>query len=109
MDQGLRPRGPSRLGDVARPVDMDAMHFAPEHAAQIDDRARALSRAADAVGIGDVGFDEAELADLAKRLDEEGLARITPGDAHPSAALEQELADVAADESTAAEDGDELP
>ena len=37
-----------------------------------------------------------------------GLARVALRDPDPNAALQQEFADVAADESAAAEDGDQL-
>ena len=57
----------------------------------------------DAVTVGDVGPNEAELADLGERLDDIGLFRIALRDPDPDSALEQEFADVAADETAAAE------
>ena len=45
----------------------------PKTPTRLIDGARAFERAADAVRIGDVRLDEAELADLAQRLDEIGL------------------------------------
>ena len=71
------------------------------------DRGRALDRALDRRGAGEVGDDEADLAGLPERLEEEGLARLALGDAQPRAGLEQRFADIAADEAAAAEDGDE--
>ena len=87
---------------------MDRLHLAAEHADEVDDRAGVLDRTPDAGSVGDVRLDETELADLAERLDEISVARITRGDAHPHAALQQEFADVAADEAVAAEDRDQL-
>ena len=43
----------------------------------------------------------------AERLQEPGAARVALGDAHPDAGLEQRFADVAADESAAAENRDQ--
>ena len=59
----------------------------------------------------DPSGDEEELsgsADLGQWLDDIRPLRVTLRDADPHSALEQEFADVAADESTAAEDGDQL-
>ena len=74
---------------------------------QVDHRARAVDRALDRRRAGEVGADDADLADLPERLEEEGLARVALGDAQPRAGLEQRFADVAADEAAAAENGDE--
>ena len=61
-----------------------------------------------AIAIGDVGLHEAELADLAQRLDEIGVARIALRNPDANTASQQEFADVAADESAAAKDGHKL-
>ncbi len=87
---------------------MDPLHLRAEQPAQVHHRAGAVHGVADRSRIGDVGTFEAELPDLAERLDEEGLARIALGNPHPDAALQQSFADVAADESAAAEDGYKL-
>ena len=96
------------LGDVAGALDMDAVHRLPNTPHRFTTARRALHRVAHAVGIGDVGFLEAELSDLGERLEEIVVARIAARDADPDSAPEQEFADVAADESGAAEDGDKL-
>jgi len=98
----------SGIADMAGAIDMDAAHPASEHPAEIDDRARAMDGGPNAVRVGDVRRLRAELADLAQGLDDVGLARIALGDAHPDPGFEQEFADIAADESTAAEDGYKL-
>ena len=82
--------------------------MALEHADEVDDRGRSIDRAGDAVGVVDVGADEAQLADLAQRLDEVSEARLARRDAHPDAAFHQRLADIAADESAAAEHRDQF-
>ncbi len=69
---------------------------------------RPADRVADAVGIGDVRPDEAVLADLGERLDEIAARGIARRDPDPGARLQQQFADVAADKSVAAKDGDEL-
>ena len=58
-------------------------------------------------GRGQIGGDEGDLADPAQRLEEPGAARIALGDAQADPGLEQDFADVAADETAAAEDGDQ--
>jgi hypothetical protein len=63
---------------------------------------------ADGVAIGHVGADEPELANLAERLDEVGVARLAGDDPGARAGLEQLLANVAADEAAAAENRHEL-
>jgi hypothetical protein len=63
---------------------------------------------ADALGIRDVGAFEAELANLAEWLDDMRLSGIPLGDADPDPALQQEFADVAADETAPAEYRDKL-
>ena len=108
MDQRLSAKLPRSFGNIAGAIDMDLLHFGSEHAAEVHDRARAMDRAADALSIGDVRYFEAELADLAERLDDIGLARIALGNPHPHTAAEQEFADIAADKSAAAEQGYEL-
>ena len=50
---------------------------------------------------------EGDLADLAERLEEPGAARVALGDAQAESGLQQDFADVAADETAAAEDGDQ--
>jgi hypothetical protein len=87
---------------------MDAAHLRAEHAGEVDGRAGAMKREPDAGGIAEIGGDGTELPDLRQRLDGIGLARVALGDADPDSALEQEFADVAADESAAAEDGYKL-
>ena len=67
-----------------------------------------FDRALDAGRVPDVGLDDSKLADLAQRLDEIGIARVAAGNPDSDAALHQKLADVAADESIAAEYGDKL-
>jgi hypothetical protein len=63
---------------------------------------------ADGFAIGHVGADEPELADLAQRLDEVGVARLAGHDPNARAGLEQLFADVAADEAATAENRHEL-
>ena len=92
-------RAPSTWTDAHRPA---------EDAAQIDDGSGALDRLAHAHRIGDIRLREAELANLAERLDDVGRARIALGDADADAALHQIFADVAADEAASAEYGDKL-
>jgi hypothetical protein len=53
--------------------------------------------------MSDVRLLEAELADLGERLEEIIVARIAAGDADADPAFEKEFADVAADETRAAE------
>ena len=84
------------------------MHSLAENAAQVDDRGRALDGVPDARSIRDVSLFKAELPDLAQRLDKVGAARVAARNAHPDSTLEQQFADVAADESAAAEDGYKL-
>src|SRR5438067_7470680 len=108
MDQRPGSGGARGLGDITRPIDVDGLHLAAEHADKVDYRLGVLDGAADTRGVGYVGLDEAELPDLAQRLDEIGVARIARGDAHPDSAFHQELADVAADEAVAAEHRDQL-
>ena len=67
-----------------------------------------MKRKPDAGGIAEIGGDGTELPDLGQRLDGVSLARVALCDTDPDAALEQEFADVAADESAAAEDGYKL-
>ena len=55
-----------------------------------------------------IGELEAELADLAERLEEIVVARVAARDTHSNAAPEQIFADIAADEIGAAENGDKL-
>ena len=75
---------------------------------QVDHRDGALDRRArGSPGAVEVGADEGDLADLAQRLEEPGAARVALGDAQANAGFQQHLADVAADEAAAAEDGDE--
>ena len=71
-----RPAVARGLGDVPRAVDMDGVHVLSNDAGEVDHRAGALDRPRDAVAVGDVGADEAELADLAERLDVVGVARL---------------------------------
>ena len=71
-------------------------------------RARALQCVADSFFIGDIGFHKAELAHLAQRLDEVGVARIAARDTDSNSASEERFADVPADESVAAKDGHKL-
>ena len=87
---------------------MDGLHPAAEDSDEVDDRGGAIDRTPDAGWLGDVRLDESELADLAQRLDEIGVARIARGDTHPDALFEQEFADVAADEAVAAENRHQL-
>ena len=103
LDQRIRPRFAPGLGNIASPINMDGAHLAAEDPAQIDHRGCAAKRVANAVPVRDVGLLEPELADLSERLDEISVAWITAGDADADASLEQGLADVAADESAAAE------
>ena len=97
----------SSLGDVAGAIDMDRGHGA-EGADQVDNCGCPLDRGAGRSGVCDIRFDEAVLADLSERLDEVRLARLAAGDADPDARFQQGLADVTADKSVAAEDGDQL-
>ena len=90
------------------PVTWTASELALEHADEVDHRGGSLDRAGDAPGIEDVGADEAQLADLAQWLDEVSEARLARRDADADAAFHQHLADVAADESAAAEHRDQL-
>ena len=87
---------------------MDVAHPGAEYPAEVDHSGRAADRMADALGIRDVGAFEAELANLAEWLDYVRLPRIALGDADPDPALQQEFADVAADETAAAEYRDKL-
>jgi hypothetical protein len=93
---------------MARAIDMDRVHLPTEYTAQVDDRGRTMNCSANAFRIGDVGPDEAELPDLAERLDDIGLARIALRDPDTNAGFHQEFANVTADESTTAEDGYKL-
>ncbi len=61
------------------------------------------TRIANAGFVGDVGAFHAQLADLGERLERIGLPRIALGDADPDPAVQQGFADIAADESAAAE------
>src|SRR6185369_16207791 len=97
-----------RFGDIAGTLDMDGRHLAPEYPHEVDRRGRAIERPPHRLFVGDVRFDEAELADLSQGLDEIAVARVAAGDTDPDSRLHQLFADVAADESVAAEDGDEL-
>src|SRR6185503_8819143 len=99
---------PRRLSDLLGAAHMHRRHPPPENPDQIDHGAGAVDGPADAVGVAEVGLDEAELADLGERLDEIIAARIARGNPHPDSAPEQELDHVTADESAAAEHGDQL-
>ncbi len=103
MDQRPSAGIARRFGDVSSAVDVNRFHLAAEDADKVHDCARAVDDTPHAVRISDVRLDETELADLAERLDEIGIARIARGDAHADPAFHQELADVAADESVPAE------
>jgi hypothetical protein len=103
MDEGACPLIPRRFGDIARSVDVNVAHSRAEHAAKVDHRCRAANRMSNAVGIRDVGAFKAELTNLAERLDDMRLSGIPLGDTHPDPTLQQEFADVAADETAAAE------
>ena len=92
------------LRDDAGAFGLYGFEIALEDADQIDDGGGALDGAGDRFAAGDVGGDEVELTDGGERLQEEGAARMALGDADPDARLEQRFADVAADESAAAED-----
>ena len=76
MDQRASAGVARCFGDVPRSIDVDRLHLPAEHADEVDDRAGAIDGTADAFGIGDVRLDETELADLAQRLDELGVARV---------------------------------
>src|SRR5436853_4942501 len=93
-----------RFGNVPGAMDMDGTHCLPEGTAKVDGGGRPSKRVAYGIGFGDVGPDEAELADLAERLDDIGLPRIALRNPDARAAFEEGFADVAADESAAAED-----
>ena len=108
VDERTRPGLLRRFGDVASATDMDGRHLAPEHPDEVDRGGRAVERPPNRLLVGDVGFNEAELADLAQGLDEIAVARVAAGHADPDPRLHQLFADIAADESVAAEDGDEL-
>ena len=108
VDKRGRLRISGRLSDVARTVDMHRLQRASEHSDQIDDRTRAFDSAPDAVPVSEIGLDKAELPDLRERLDEIVAPRIARGNADPNPAAKQEFADIAADESAAAEDGHKL-
>ena len=95
------------LLSVFAAVDMDLRHLV-EGADQVDHRIGAFNRLADAVRLGDILPDEAVSADGPERLDEVRGARVAARDTDPRSRLEQLLADVAADEAAASEDGDEL-
>src|SRR5436190_12804183 len=97
-----------RFSNVARALDVDALHGLAEDAAEIDHGGRSTDSAVNAGAVGDIRLDEPELANLAERLDHVGMARIPRGNPHSDATLEQGFAYVAADESTAAEHGDKL-
>ncbi len=86
---------------------MDGLHVV-ETADEVDRRVAAPDRARDAGGIAHVSGDELRLAEPAERLQEQRPARFAFGDAHPRAAREQLLHDIAADEAAAAEDRDQL-
>jgi len=105
-----RPGGTFARGfsDVAGTIDMHAAHLRAEHAAEVHHGRRAINRAPDALCIRYIGRDETELPDLAERLNDIRLFRIALRDPDPDAALEQEFAHVAADESAAAEHRDQL-
>src|SRR4051812_6816168 len=108
MDERLGAGAFGCLGNVPRAIDMNRLHLAPEYADEVHRGDRPVERAPDVVRIGDVGSDEAELPDRTERLDCVGAARIALRHAHSDAAPEQIFADVAADETAAAEDGDKL-
>ena len=64
-----------------------------------------MNRALDAGAIGKVGLAIADLADLAERLNHMRGDRIALGDQHPGTLAKQDFAQLAADESAAAEHG----
>jgi hypothetical protein len=108
MDE--RPSGGlgSGLCDVPGPIDMEWLHLGAEGADEVDDRSRAPDGVANAGGVADVGFLEAELPDLPQWLKEIIVARVAGCDPDPDAAPEQIFADISADETGAAEDSDKL-
>lgn len=75
---------------------------------EIDDGVRALHRSGDRSGVAQIGLHRVDLADGADRLEEIGKVRPAHGDAHPVATLDERTHDMAADETGAAEDRDEL-
>src|SRR5690349_21752854 len=97
-----RRRGKARSGNV------DPVEVALEHADQVDDRVGPSDRPLDRPGIAHVGLDESDLPDLAQRLQEIGLARIALRNAEPHTRPGKRVAGIAADESAAAEHGDDL-
>jgi hypothetical protein len=101
------PDGAGGGGGQLCPLDMDGLKIALEYAHQIDDRVRALDGALDRRWAGEVCSDSRHLADTAQRLEEPGFARIALRDAEPGTRLQQRLAHISANESAAAEDGNE--
>ena len=109
LDERLGAGLASGLGDVARAFDVDrAASSRPNTPHRLMTALAPANRVADAVAVGDVGLHEAELADLGERLDEIVAGADRARDADPDSALEQNFADVAADESAAAEYGHKL-
>ncbi len=103
VDEGARSELARGLGDVpgARRHGPRAMCLkAPVRLMTAVD---AFDDAADGIAVGDVGPDEAELPDLAQRLEVIGVAGLPGDDPEAHIVLEQLLADVAADEAAAAE------
>jgi hypothetical protein len=78
-----------------------------ESANQVDRPVRAPDRMGDAIAIAHVHGHEPDLPDLPQRLDRVGRTDVALGDKDARASLEQRFAYMAADESAAAEDGDE--
>ena len=103
MDQRSSAGSRAASATCTRALDMHRLHVLAEQRRQIDDRGRAVDRAANARGLGHVGRTKPNWPTCAERLDGIGAARIALGDPDPDAALEQDFADVAADETAAAE------
>ena len=95
------------LGDIGCALSIDGFDRTAQHGNEVHDRISTVDGQLDAVWTSDVGRCELQLPHLAQRLEEIGLFRVALGDADPGPCLQQIFANIAADETAAAEDGDE--
>ncbi len=110
-----QPRDAERgggLGDGAGAAGLDALEVLPaqfvEDADEVDDRMRALDRGGDGGGVTQIGLHGVDLADHAQRLQKPCEIGPADSDTDPVAALDQRAHHMTAQETGAAEDGDEL-